>query len=165
MNKTITVEVLTRESRPGNGENYDEMECLMVVDEGGHKFPLTRFRRSNEGKLVVSDYEKDIHHWWKGEQQSNKKGYNDTFQLVEYLGDLPDNITDPFRVWPQPASDKTMDDRQKSILVQSDMKTAATLIDNIDLEVTSDLLPTKNWEYFKALYEKVKAFREEMEGK
>ena len=140
--KNIKFYVIDLERRHGNSENYADMEILAVADEGEHPFNLTRFRRENENKIVKG-------HWYQGGvKESKKEGYNDIVGDVEYLT-AKDGIPSPF--WPQ-ANEKEMDARQKSILVQSDMRTAAIL--------TTD----GNWATFFANYGLVKKFREEQEA-
>ena len=159
-NKKIKVEVLDRQTRPGNGTSYEEIELLAVVDQNGKRFNLTRFRAGNENKIVPG-------YIYEGTQKpSNKPEYNDIFQDVEYLEGGWDGVASPF--WPQ-ENDKVMDARQKSILVQSDIRAASLLAvafystnpkeRPVDGEISSV------FSIMESFYEKVKSFREEQEAK
>ena len=149
MNK-ITVQVISIERRGGNRENYAEIELLQVQDGNGKRFGLTRFRRNNENKLCEG-------YWYQGTQKkSTKEGYNDIFQDVEYLEGGKDGVASPF--FPQP-NEKELDSRQKSILVQSDMRTAAIL-----MATYATGLDETTWaKQYENLYNTVKQFREQQE--
>ena len=157
-NKKIKVEVLDRQTRPGNGTSYEEIELLAVADQNGKRFNLTRFRAGNENKIVPGYiYEGTL-------KPSTKEGYNDIFSDVEYLKDGWGGVGNPF--WPQ-GNDKVMDARQKSILVQSDMRTAAMLIPFIfEYYFSQANEPPHDWKIFYGeIYQFVKSFREEQEAK
>jgi len=154
MNK-ITVQVISIERRGGNRENYAEIELLQVQDGNGKRFGLTRFRRNNENKLCEG-------YWYQGTQKkSTKEGYNDIFQDVEYLEGGKDGVASPF--FPQP-NEKELDSRQKSILVQSDMRTAAILLAPKFFSRSKDGFITWDDKEFNEVYQFIKKFRESEEA-
>jgi hypothetical protein len=150
--KTITVQVLEVERINDNRDSYEDREKLVVADDMGHTWNLTRFRKSNENRIVASTA--DAQHWYMGFQKAGKKGYSDTFEEVKYVGNTPDGIVQP--LWPEPPKDNG-DKRQKSILVQSDMRTAAI--------ISTQFMADKEdwWEQYANIYNRIKKFREEHE--
>ena len=146
--KTITVKVLAVARIPSKSDSYAEMEKLDVVDTNQQQFKLTRFRSGNENKIAEG-------YWYRGKQKPAKSAeYNDTFMMVEYVGNTPDDVENPFD-WPE-VNGKELDARQKSILVQSDMKTAAMLCQAFGFTTEGE---------FEMTYKYVKKFREEEEKK
>ena len=146
--RTITVKVIALERIHKESDAYADIERLDVQDTGGQRFKLTRFRRANEYKMVEG-------YWYTGQQKpaTNDK-YNDVFMNVEYLDGGADGVTSP--LWPEP-DEKEIDARQKSILVQSDMRTAAILVQHESADI--------KWEDFAHYYQRIKQFREAEEKK
>ena len=151
----VRVKVIGVERYPSNEKNrayYTEKEALDVINEGGQKYKLTRFRKKSQNRIAVG-------YVYQGEQVQSKNPEKfpiDTLENVDYIdGGFHGTASED---WPLPDNEE-MDARQKSILVQSDMRTSALL-----MQYFSGTGEYEDWmSEFRHIYEWIKRFREEQE--
>ena len=155
----VRVKVTAVERYPSNERNrayYAEKEALEVVNEGGQKYKLTRFRKKSQNRIVKG-------YVYQGEQVQSKnpdKFPIDTFENVDYIDGGFDGTAS--EDWPLPDNEE-IDARQKSILVQSDMRTAAIICGECPLVNPDDKAWETYWNYYSNVFETLKQFREEQE--
>ena len=127
-------------------------EFIIAMNQGEQKLELTRFPRAGEGQLGKG-------HYYRGhispkpppDPNNPDKRRNCKFDLIGEINEF-NGIEVP---WTDVADEP--DARQKSILVQSDMRTAAILF-------SAMLAEQEHWSnQFKNIYQRVKQFREEQE--
>ena len=133
-------------------------EFIIAMNQGEQKLELTRFPRAGEGQLGKDRYYRGYVSPKPPPDPNNPdKRRNCKFDLIAEISEFG-GVEVPFT----DVSDE-MDARQKSILVQSDMRAAAICCGECPCVNPDDPAWELYWNYYSNVFETLKQFREKQE--